>query len=66
MADKVINLNKVRKQKKKSEKKAVADVNRVKFGQTKSERQKSKTINQRKKEVLDQHHLKNDDPASDS
>ena len=66
MTDKVINLNKVRKQKKRAEKKTTAESNRVKFGQTKSQRAKNERLNDRNKELLDQHRLKtDDDPASD-
>ena len=66
MTDKVINLNKVRKQKKRTDKKATAETNRAKYGQPKSQRDKSSALNQRQAELLDQHHLKKDgDPEPD-
>ncbi len=60
MTDKVINLNKVRKQKNRIAKKATAETNRAKYGQPKLQRNKTETFNHRQAELLDQHRLKKD------
>jgi hypothetical protein len=52
---KPVNLNRFRKEKARAEKKARADQNAVKFGRSKSEKQRDKTVDQRGKDHLDGH-----------
>ena len=52
---KVVNLNRFRKDKARSEKRAQADVNAAKFGQTKTERNKTKAETDKAGRHLDGH-----------
>ncbi|MEW7006505.1 MULTISPECIES: DUF4169 family protein [unclassified Lentilitoribacter] len=47
MADNVVNLRLVRKQKKRSDKDKVAEQNRISFGRTKSEKKLTDRLNQK-------------------
>ena len=56
----VVNLNRFRKDKARQERKANADANAAKFGQTKGEKQKGKAKNDKAKRDLDGHKLDRD------
>lgn len=57
MMAEIINLNKIRKTKKRLAKEKIATENRVKFGRTKKEKQIEKQVNERIKNLLDGHKL---------
>ena len=61
MADKIINLRTARKRRDREEREAKAAENRVKFGQTKSERQRVRSINEIEVRRLDQAKRETDD-----
>lgn len=52
-----VNLNRFRKAKARAEKKARADENAVKFGQTGAEKKRDKALNKKTKSQVDQHKL---------
>ena len=54
MADKIINLRTARKRRDREAREATAAENRLKFGQTKSEKQRAKAINELEARRLDQ------------
>ena len=53
MTDKVVNLNKARKERDKAARTAGAQQNRARFGQTKAEKTKALSIAEKLKQVLD-------------
>mgnify|MGYP000070412094 CR=1 FL=1 len=55
MSARIVNLNRVRKDKARAEKRAEADANAVKFGRTKSERRKSEAEARKADRHLDGH-----------
>lgn len=55
-----INLNKARKDRARTEKKARADANAAKFGRTKAERVLDATRNARLRQKLDQHQFEDE------
>ncbi len=55
MMAEVVNLRNFRKQKKRTEKKTVAQANRAAFGRTKSEKELNKAKRALEKKVLDEH-----------
>jgi peroxiredoxin family protein len=55
----VVNLNKFRKAKAKSDKKSSASINRIKFGRSKAEKAKEKHAEKKRNELLDR--LKRED-----
>jgi hypothetical protein len=61
VADKVINLRRARKQKARSEKEALAEENRVKFGRTKQEKARDLDEKSRAIRLLDQKKLDPED-----
>ena len=61
MAEKVINLRRARKQKARSEKEALAEENRVKFGRTKQEKARDLDEKSRAIRLLDQKKLDPED-----
>jgi hypothetical protein len=53
MTDKVVNLNKARKERDKAQRSASAQENRARFGQTRGEKAKTLSIAEKLKQALD-------------
>ncbi|MBM3566775.1 MAG: DUF4169 family protein [Alphaproteobacteria bacterium] len=63
MAAEIVNLNRVRKVKTRAESERRADENRIRFGRTKSERARDKSLNEKAERDLDSRKIEDDDPA---
>ncbi len=57
----IVNLNRVRKNKKRTQKEKQAAENRVKFGKTKSEKQKQRAEDNLAKRKIEDHKLERED-----
>lgn len=66
MASNVVNLNRFRKQKARADKEKQAEINRIRHGRTKAQKERELADQQRAARLLDGKRLVHEEPAPDS